>query len=167
MSSIFDHYRVSARAVWNNAFWPIIDHTNWNYVDQFDEIKRILFDQLVLDRVGKDFPVQNIFRTPMAFFRVVPSWKSSPVMIQNPRPDKSTGYWDHPVNRLGPEDAEMHFLEYFDWNRLDFVDFEYYHAMIARFDTRPELVGREVLIDRKNASVQMVEDNDVDTTTKE
>jgi len=79
-------------------------------------------------------------------------------MIQNPRPDKPIGYWDHPVNRIRPGEAEMHFLEYFDWNRLDYLDFRYYRVQIAKFDSRPELVGREALIERQQANVHLTDE---------
>jgi hypothetical protein len=79
-------------------------------------------------------------------------------MIQNPRPGDPTGYWDHPVKCIGPEEAEMHFVDYFDWDRLDYVDFQHYHVIIAKFDAHPELVGREALIDRRRASVHMTEE---------
>jgi hypothetical protein len=52
----------------------------------------------------------------------------------------------------------MHFIGYFDWNRLDYRDFRYYLVKIAKFDTKSELVGREALIEREHASVCVVEE---------
>lgn len=158
VSSIFDHYRISARAIWNTAFWPDAEFRNWDSVDQFDEIQRILFCELVLAKLGREWPTLDVFRISVPFLRVVPSIDPAPIMIQNPRPDKPTGYWDHPLNRISPGEAEMHFLRYFDWNRLDYADFRYYLVKIARFDTKPELAGRQALIDRQHASVRMVEE---------
>lgn len=157
VSNIFDHYRISARSIWNTSFWPIKELRDWDCVDEFDEIQRILFDQLVLSRVGREFPRTNLFRAPISFFRVIPTSKSSPVMIQNPRPGQPRGYWDHPMKCIGPEEAEMHFVDYFDWNRFDFVDFQYYRAIIAKFDGHPELAGREALVERMNARVYLTE----------
>ena len=48
VSEVFDHYRMSARSVWNAAFWPDRDFRDWNSAERFQEIERILFDQLVL-----------------------------------------------------------------------------------------------------------------------
>jgi hypothetical protein len=158
VSGILDHYRVSARGIWNTAFWPDADFRNWDSVDRFDEIQRILFSELVLAKLGKEWPIDDVFRTPIPFLQVVPS-HTIPIMIQNPRPDRPIGYWDHPLNRISPGEAEMNFLGYFDWNRLDYVDFRYYHVKIARFDAKSELVGREALIDRlRHASVYLVEE---------
>jgi hypothetical protein len=81
-----------------------------------------------------------------------------PILIQNPRPIAPSGYWDHPLKWISPAEAEMHFLGYFDWNRMDYADFRYYCVKIARFDAKSELVGREALIDRKDAGVCIVEE---------
>ena len=158
VSGILDYYRVSARGIWNTAFWPDTDFRNWDSADRFDEIQRILFSELVLAKLGKEWPVDDVFRTPIPFLQVVPSSHTIPIMIQNPRSDQSSGYWDHPLNRISPGEAEMNFLRYFDWNRLDYVDFRYYRVKIARFDAKSELVGREALIDRQHASVYLVEE---------
>ena len=50
VSSVFDHYRSNARAIWNTAFWPDGDFRNWDSIDQFHEIEKLLFR---CTRVGK------------------------------------------------------------------------------------------------------------------
>jgi hypothetical protein len=52
-------------------------------------------------------------------------------------------------------EAELLFLAYFDWNKLDYLDLRYYRVKIARFDSHSELVGREALIDRQYATVHI------------
>ena len=158
ISNILDHYRASARAIWNTAFWPDADFRNWDSVDQFDEIQRVLFSRLVLGKVKREWPVRDIFRVPIPFFQVAPSSESVPIMIQNPRPGDSAGYWDHPVNRISPGEAVMHFLGYFDWNRMDYADLRYYLVRIATFDARSDLIGRDALIDRQHAVVRLTEE---------
>jgi hypothetical protein len=36
---------------------------------------------------------------------------------------------------------------------MDYAELRYYQVLIAKFDARPELVGREALIERQHASV--------------
>ena len=158
ISHILDHFRVSARSVWNTAFWPDADFRNWDSAEQFDEVQRILFAELVLAKLQKEWPAHDIFRIPIPFLQIVPSSESVPIMIQNPRPDRPKGYWDHPVRQINTGEAEFHFLEYFDWNRLDYLDFHYYKVQIARFNARPEPVGREALIERQYALVHLVDE---------
>lgn len=157
VSKILDHYRESARSLWNHGFWEDVDLQNWDAVEQFDELQRNLFTELVLGKLGREWPRDDIFRLPIPFLKVVPSIQSAPIMIQNPRPDRPSGYWDHPLNRLSPGDAQLQFLKYFDWNRLDYVDFRYYQVKIESFGANAELPGREALIERQHAVVYLVD----------
>jgi len=156
ISDVFDHYRVSARAIWNTAFWPDLALRDWDSVDQFDEIQRVLFTALVLRKTEKEWPLQDIFEKAIPFFRIVPTC-DAPILIQNPRSARETGYWDHPVNRIKPGEADLLFIAYFDWDRMDYVDLRYYRVKIIRFDAHSDVIGREALIDRKQSAVQLTE----------
>jgi hypothetical protein len=158
ISRIFDHYRMSARAIWNTAFWPDQDFRNWESIEQFHEIEKLLFQELVLAKVDREWPLQNIFRNAIRFFHVVPSHvqvHGIPILIQQPRPGAPTGYWDDPVNFVKPGQAELLFVAYFDWDEMDYIDLRYYRVKIARFDAHSELVGREALIERPHAAIHL------------
>jgi hypothetical protein len=73
VSSIFDHYRISARAIWNTAFWPDQDFRNWDSIEQFHEIEKLLFQELVLAKVDRNWPLQDLFGKAIPFFQIVPS----------------------------------------------------------------------------------------------
>jgi hypothetical protein len=73
VTHIFDHYRISARSIWNTAFWPDPEFREWDYVDEFTSIERILFDSLVLAKLDITFPTDEIFRVPMPLFQVNPT----------------------------------------------------------------------------------------------
>jgi hypothetical protein len=158
VTAAFNHYRVSARAIWNTAFWPDPDLRDWDSVDQFDAIQRLLFTELILAKLGKEWPLEKIFRQALPFFRIVPSSQEVPIMIQNPRPEAASGYWDHPLKTIKRAQAELLFLDYFDWNRMDYLDLRYYRVQISRFDAHSDLIGREALIDCQNAAVYVRED---------
>lgn len=149
---------MSARSVWNTAFWPDPNFRNWDSVERFNEIERILFDQLVLARLNKSFPAEDIFQKPIGFFRVSPSSPSVPIMIQSPRPDAQLGYWDDPVDRVPQDNVEMHFMEFFDWNPLDYRDLKYYRVLIAGFHEQPHLVGRQALIERQHVNLFVLDE---------
>jgi len=154
VSDIFDHYRISARAIWNTAFWRDQDFRNWDSIDRFHEIEKILFQELVLAKVEREWPLQDLFKNAIPFFRVVPSGEhGTPIMIQNPRQGAPTGYWDDPVTLIKPGQAELLFIAYFDWNQMDYIDLRYYRLKIASFDAHSELVGREALMERQNAAI--------------
>ena len=88
----------------------------------------------------------------MPFLQVTPSSQTVPILI-NDRP----GCWDHPVKRVDLDKVEMHFIEFFDWNEFDYLDFTYYRVKIARLDGHPDVVGREALIERQYARVKFIE----------
>jgi hypothetical protein len=156
ISDVFDHYRLSARAIWNTAFWPDPDFRNWDSIDQFHEIERLLFRDLVLAKVDRDWPLCDLFVNAIPFFQIVPShMHGTPIMIQKPRPEAPTGYWDDPVNLIKPKEAELLFIAHFDWNEMDHIDLRYYRVKIVSFDAHPELVGREALIERQHATVHL------------
>lgn len=67
ITAIFDHYRVSARSIWNTAFWPDADLHEWDFVDAFDDIQRTLFDSLVLSKLDMEFPGKICFANPFRF----------------------------------------------------------------------------------------------------
>jgi len=157
VSSVFDHYRMSARAIWNTAFWPDQDFRNWDSIDQFHEIEKLLFQELVLAKVDREWPLQDIFRNAIQFFHVVPSvLHGTPIMIQSSRPGAPTGYWDDPVKLVQPGQAELLFILYFDWNAMDYIDLRYYRAKIASFDAHSELVGREALLEHEHATIHLM-----------
>ena len=157
VSSIFDHYRMSARAVWNSAFWPDEDFRNWDSIDQFHQIEKLLFQELVLAKVDREWQLQDLFKNAIPFFRIVPSLiHGTPIMILKPRPEAYTGYWDDPVSLVKPDQAELFFIAYFDWDQMDYIDLRYYRVRIASFDAHPELVGREALIERQSAVVHLM-----------
>lgn len=157
VTNIFDHYRVSARAIWNTAFWPDQDFRNWDSIEQFHEIEKLLFQELVLAKVDREWPLQSLFKSAIPFFHIVPSIvHGTPILIQKPRQGAPSGYWDDPVNLVKPGQAELLFTAYFDWNEMDYLDLRYYRVKIASFDTHSELVGRDALLERQNAAIQLI-----------
>ena len=79
---------------------PDQDFRNWDSIDQFHQIEKLLFQELVLAKVDREWPLQDLFENTIPFFPVVPSLAhGTPIMIQSPRPGAPTGYWDDPVSQ--------------------------------------------------------------------
>jgi hypothetical protein len=62
-------------------------------------------------------------------------------MINRPT---DSGYWDHPIRRLG-KDADLRFMNFFDWNEFDLIDQQYVRVEIVGHPTA-ELVGKHALV---------------------
>jgi hypothetical protein len=155
VTGVFDHYRITVRSIWNTGFWPDPAFQDWEAQERFEEVSRILFDELVLTKLDLEWQISDIFRKPMPFFRIQPtSDYGCPVMIDR-EGDALTGggVWNDPVNRLRPLEAELHFIQFFDWDKMNYIDLQYYMAGIAVFAAQPHLVGRRALIDRQYLKV--------------
>ncbi len=154
VTAVLDHYRMSARSVWNTAFWPDPDFRNWESFGRFEDIARILFDELVLVKLDGTFPLEDVFQKPIPFLQVDPASPAVPIMIQR---EGARGYWDDPVDRVERGKVEMHFIGTFDWNQMDYRDLQCYRVSIAAFEEHPHLVGREALVERQYVKVFMPE----------
>jgi hypothetical protein len=74
-------------------------------------------------------------------------------MVARPTLEMPTGLWDDPVNRVNPGDAELQFVDFFDWRLLDYRDYQNYRVSIDAFAAQPHLVGREALVERQYVKV--------------
>lgn len=157
VSEILDHYRMAARSLWNTAFWAVPDLRTTEATDQFEEIKLILFDGLVLARLEQQCVPAQLFRSPLPFLRVTPSSPTVPILINNPRPE-GPGYWDYPLNHVDSDKVEMHFIDFFDWNQFNYVDFHYCRVKIAKLRAHPDVEGREALIERQYSRFFFIEE---------
>lgn len=127
---------------------------NWDSWDRFQQVKNLLFNALVVARVGEIECCGDLATVPRPIYRVIPLDPGPvPIMIHKPREGERNVYWDDPVNKIKAGDAELHFVDYFDWNKMAYVDFRYYRVRIAEFTAHPDLVGREALLDHEHARV--------------
>ncbi len=159
ITQLMDHYRNIARSVWNTGFWSVKDLQNWDAWDRFERVKKILFTALVvaqLEDIGCGY-IDATGLTPN--YQVVPSGTGLiPIMICRPREGDRNRYWDEPVREVSSLDVQLRFLDYFDWNYMGYVDFQYYRVSIESFRSQPHLVGREALLEPQYARVVFKDD---------
>jgi len=154
ITDLFDHYRVVARSIWNTGFWSDPELRDWDSRDQFEQIARLLFKALVVARVEGGHCCDLNSLPPDHTYHVVPLDPGPvPIMIERPREGDRNHYWDDPVNKIKAADAELHFLNHFDWDEMAYIDFQYYRVRIAAFPSQPHLVGRDALIEHQHAKV--------------
>ena len=154
ITHLFDHYRVVARSIWNTGYWAVEELQKWDSVDQFRQVKELLFKSLVVARVMDGHCCDLNSVPPAPAFHIVPLNPGPvPVMIERPRPADKNHYWDDPVNEIRSSEAELHFIDYFDWDLRNYADFQFYRVRIHAFPEQPHLAGREALIDHLHAKV--------------
>jgi len=154
ITELMDHYRNVSRSLWNAGFWSVQELQNWDSHDLFEEIRKLLFNALVVAQLEKGDVCCNALDAAGHIYQVIPSFSGPvPIMIQQPREGDRSKYWDDPVREVRASDVELHFLDYFDWNQMGYVDFQYYRVRIAAFASQPHLVGREALLEHRYARV--------------
>jgi len=153
VTELMDHYREVARTLWNTGFWVDPKLQTWNAWDQFEQIKMLLYKAFVVARLEGGHCC-DLTTLPAPVFSVVPSAPEYiPIMIQKPRDGDRNCYWDDPVHQVKASEAQFHFIDYFDWNKMARADLQYYRVRIVAFPTQPHLVGREALIEHLHAKV--------------
>ena len=158
VTDILSKYCECTGHLWNNYFF--IDEKLSSYthdqLDRYEAIDRLLFAELVLDPLAKVSCQEEYFREyppsePLSFLRVVPAVSDEvPILINR---SGASGYWDDPINRVLSSDVDLRFIGYFDWNRYDLRDFQFYLVRIVKSSRHPQLVGRDALLEVHHARV--------------
>jgi hypothetical protein len=153
ITDLMNHYRVVARMVWNTGFWTQAELRTWDARDQFEQVKKVLFKALVGARIKPghlcDLDVLAEFN-----LRVIPVTSGPvPIMIQRPSQQGQATYWDDPFKQLSESQAKLQFIDYFDWDLMNYADFQYYRVRIKEFPQQSHLVGREALVEHSHARV--------------
>lgn len=154
ITDLMEHYRLVACSIWNTGFRPVAELRNWDSRDQFDQVRRLLFKALVVARLEHGHRCDVNSLRPDHLFYIVPIEPGPvPIAIERPREGDRNHYWDDPTKEVKAADAELHFLDYFDWDDTAYIDFQYYRVRIAAFPSQPHLLGREALLERRHARV--------------
>lgn len=148
VTSIFETYRECARHL-RNTYFSTRENNDWNIIEDFREVARVLFQRLVLCQLVEERFCDGHFQPELESIikdnriTIMPSSDRMPVMISR---DLSGPYYDYPIAYLEPGDAQIAFREYFDWNQFGLIDFGYYLGVIVSSSKYPEIVGHQVLI---------------------
>jgi hypothetical protein len=142
------------RDLWNVYFYAGDDISSYPAVvqDLFEEIETRTIGALLLFGLNRLSFMERFTQEAFPFLIVVPGGEGTPVLI-NRSPTSGSGYWDAFDGRVGPTEVAFHFVEWFDWNIYGRRPFQYYRAKVHAFETRPEFVGREALIECDRARV--------------
>jgi hypothetical protein len=90
--------------------------------------------------------------SPLPGFRIVPAVEHGTLIFIN-RDLPRSGYWDHPVSRVRPEELELDLLRFFDFDKLGYRDFRYFEVVVHVSTTYPDIIGRAALIEVQHARV--------------
>jgi len=143
VTDLFETYRECARHI-RNTYFSTRESKDWETIDDFNEVNRVLFERLVLYRLQGQY--STILDTAVSDGRltIVPDSIRMPVMISR---EPNSGYWDHPIACLEPGDATISFRRYFDWDEHGLIDYRYYRGQIVESVKYPTISGHDILIE--------------------
>lgn len=150
ITDIFENYRVHARHLRNTAF-NTRDTRDWDVVSDFDAVDEALFETLVLGRIPNlGHQIASNWEKNNAFL-IHASGGGFRVMMS---PTKGAcGSWDHDIDTLMKHDAQIAFLNYFDWDEHGTIDFRYYYGVVIQSDKYPDIIDHHLLIPTDSAEI--------------
>jgi len=157
VTHLFLTYRECVRHLWNTYFRSVAEPSqNWDLRDEFDAIARSIFSSLVLrplDVFDHELAPEYSADPPvLPGFRIVPAVeRGTPIFINRDLP--RSGYWDHPVSRVQPDEIEFDLLRFFDFDQLGYRDYRYFEVMVHASTKYPDIIGRAALIEVEHARV--------------
>jgi len=147
IDTLMSRFRLASRELFNHYF-----HVSTHDIDesvsseQFDILQYELFNALVTVP-GALPPVMYTKLQPSILVRIRPPGQFAPLMLNR---EVDSGYWDHAITEF-TADVSFHFIEFFDWDQTAIKDHRYVRAAVASWPIRPELVGKQALIETQYA----------------
>jgi len=115
-------YRECSRHIRNAYFQPSDNSTSgWDVIEGWQEVNRMLFNWMVLYPNGLQ-PVECGHSHPHIVLRI--TGQGTTAFINRDK-FKNSGYWDHPTTELFTGNCTLTFREFFDFDQLSPIDFNY------------------------------------------
>ncbi|MGH8488493.1 MAG: hypothetical protein ACREXS_06425 [Gammaproteobacteria bacterium] len=150
-------YLEAKRHLWNTYFrFKAKALRECSALDQYEQIDKLLFSGLVVHELKllDQSLFDDVVRTPWMFLRVVPRtglqtlrmWICDPITGSNRK-------WNAPELVELKGDVDFGFVEFFEWNRYDYVTYPYLRVTIDERSKLPAVAGREALMEVMNGRV--------------
>jgi hypothetical protein len=148
-------FREAARHLWNTYFHEqMAGDRAWDLRDAFSSVYVNLFDAMVKFGLPDSAPsIPHLWdgeNKVLLEYHVKGKEKELVAMINRTIP--ASGYWDHPIQRIKPEEADMRLISFFDWNEIGFRDIRYLRVRIIASGNN-EIVGRDALIEADSCHI--------------
>ena len=158
ITDLMNNYRECVRNLWNTYFrMPGPTRTQVDAAFRFDHISELLFNELVLYKIGKPGKSKKK-NDPWPFLEVGLNGDDCPALIN--RPSQGGGkYWDEKVNQV-TRNSVLLLIDYFDFDEFNYIDYRYYRVKIISYPEHPELAGREALIETQFARISLTDEEE-------
>jgi len=150
VDQLIQRYCESARSLWNNHLR--LGEADEAALERYDEIRTLLFRAIVLDAIGMGDAARDPEDETWSFLRVVGGAGPSTILVNAPSADGNQ-YWEPAEKGTDLSEAEILFVDLFDWDPQAFRDLALVMARVVASPKNPELVGRSVLLERNSVTV--------------
>lgn len=150
-----NEFREAVRHLWNAYMRR---EATWDTFDEFAKISEILFSESVLTRAGVDgrpIPMDH-GKQVLTEYRIFANHTGRLTLHVN-RDIPASGYWDHPVSWIPPEQKQIiHPICFFDFDKLGWRTVQYYLVRIVESESHPALNGRDALIECEHVEIEII-----------
>ncbi|MES2072001.1 MAG: hypothetical protein V4488_16715 [Pseudomonadota bacterium] len=142
LNSLMVRFRLASRELFNHYFHASThDEDEWVTEERFSIVEEHLFSALVTEPANLPYvPYGQLQANILVTLR---SGEFAPWMLNR---ENNSGYWDHPQSEF-TKDAVLHFMNFFDWDVVDFKDGRYVRVVVASWPSFPEHIGRQALVE--------------------
>lgn len=145
LDKLVNRFRLASRELFNHFFRvddPYNNDEAWTQEEGCSEVESLLFQKLVLEPA--ELPVIP-YGTVNPHIRVELKAVSTfaPIMLNR---ELDSGYWDYPLREVTRE-AKLAFVEFWDWDDLDYRDHRYVRVVIQDWASHPETIGKHAFIE--------------------
>ena len=145
VTKCFDKYREASRHL-RNIYYVPENSSDWDTLQDHDDMSRLLFTHLVYAHLGISFDKFDWLNEPAPIFKLHSQGIRLPLMI-NRKKGENSGYWDHEIKMVEPNDLEIAFISYFDWNQHGTADYRYILGRITDAQHSTSVVGHLTLVE--------------------
>lgn len=153
-------YLEAKRHLWNTYYINKVKNLReCSPLDDFEEIDKLLFSSLVLSDFNKVMPPDFVFgKDHFSYLKVFPRYGVEQLMltISDPR-IQGPRKWDNPKEVRIDSSIQLNFIEFFEWDRYNFVNYPYFLVKIVESNILKNLVEKEALIETTSAKVFYIE----------
>lgn len=150
VDQLIQRYCECSRSTWNNYLRT--SDSGEAALERYDEVRALLFRAIVLDPIGMGRAARDPEDETWPFLRVIGGAEMSAILVNTPSPDGNQ-YWAPAAKDTDLSDAEMLFVDLFDWDPQAFRDLALVLALVVASPRNPELVGHSVLLERNSVTV--------------
>jgi hypothetical protein len=158
VDQLIQRYCECARTLWNNYLRS--SEAGDAAVERYDEVRALLFRAIVLDAIGMGDAERDPEDRTWPFLRVAAGSEPTTVLVNTPSSDGNQ-YWEPAEKGTDLSDAEILFVDLFDWDPQAFRDLALVLALVVASQKHPELVGRSILLERNTVTIVFEEQDSI------